>query len=818
MSAPPAPSKSCYNSHCTELRPDRPRKGWRLRTGEFAELCDRCASLYEEGRFCETFHSKASGWRDCESCGKTASPAWPASLFFHASSPDRLKDHPVKLNQLAGSGPVPWRQAPSLFNSCIPRPELHPRSPYEVDGSINTDRLLPRERYAPLDFSERLMNGSVKQGPIEKYENGHAALRTEEHQSCFMNNPQHSVSLKEEPSTPQFGLATSYALTNETNGHLGVAGPQFRPAPPPTLAKHFYGNMLHEINSPVENQIRNGRPRGDVRGKNQLLPRYWPRITDQELQQISGDSNSVITPLFEKMLSASDAGKVGRLVLPKKCAEAYFPPISQPEGLPLKVQDAKGSEWTFQFRFWPNNNSRMYVLEGVTPCIQSMQLQAGDIVTFSRLEPEGKLIMGFRKASAALPSDQENEAGKTVNGVPGQVGEAADPSSWSKVDKSGYVAKDAPGAKISLSRKRKNSTLGLKNKRLRIDSEDLIELKLTWEEAQGLLRPPPDHAPSIVVIEGFEFEEYEDAPVLGKPTIFATDNGGEKIQWVQCEDCLKWRKVPVDSPLPSKWTCAENKWDPERSSCSAAQELTSEELEDLLRSSNSAASKKLKAPKEETAEALEGLDTLANLAILGEEGDGTQTSSSQATTKHPRHRPGCSCIVCIQPPSGKGPKHKQTCTCNVCLTVKRRFKTLMMRREKRQSEKEAEGSGKKQQDQVMPMPDKSLEEDLSQSNSSPSLRKVTGHEGSDEDLNKMKTSDSPFRGQIDLNIQPEREDEMSPGSDSGSGTLIKPLDDATEGYLVQGFPPSDENRNPSGDNATGSGHQEAKVPPPSANG
>ena len=58
--------------------------------------------------------------------------------------------------------------------------------------------------------------------------------------------------------------------------------------------------------------------------------------------------------------------------------QAYFPPISQPEGLPLKILDAKGKEWIFQFRFWPNNNSRMYVLEGVTPCIQSMQLQAGD--------------------------------------------------------------------------------------------------------------------------------------------------------------------------------------------------------------------------------------------------------------------------------------------------------------------------------------------------------------------------------------------------------------------------------------------------------
>ena len=34
--------------------------------------------------------------------------------------------------------------------------------------------------------------------------------------------------------------------------------------------------------------------------------------------------NSVVTPLFEKMLSASDAGRIGRLVLPKKCAEVLF--------------------------------------------------------------------------------------------------------------------------------------------------------------------------------------------------------------------------------------------------------------------------------------------------------------------------------------------------------------------------------------------------------------------------------------------------------------------------------------------------------------
>lgn len=35
-------------------------------------------------------------------------------------------------------------------------------------------------------------------------------------------------------------------------------------------------------------------------------------------------SNSTVVPLFEKMLSASDAGRIGRLVVPKACAEVRF--------------------------------------------------------------------------------------------------------------------------------------------------------------------------------------------------------------------------------------------------------------------------------------------------------------------------------------------------------------------------------------------------------------------------------------------------------------------------------------------------------------
>ncbi|KAJ6758253.1 B3 DOMAIN-CONTAINING TRANSCRIPTION REPRESSOR VAL1-LIKE [Salix koriyanagi] len=165
-----------------------------------------------------------------------------------------------------------------------------------------------------------------------------------------------------------------------------------------------------ENNKGAASELRIARPPAEGRGKNQLLPRYWPRITDQELQQLSGDLNSHIVPLFEKILSASDAGRIGRLVLPKACAEAYFPPITQSEGIPVRIQDIKGREWTFQFRFWPNNNSRMYVLEGVTPCIQSMQLKAGDTITFSRIDPGGKLVMGFRRSTNNDEDTQDIQA------------------------------------------------------------------------------------------------------------------------------------------------------------------------------------------------------------------------------------------------------------------------------------------------------------------------------------------------------------------------------------------------------------------------
>lgn len=80
---------------------------------------------------------------------------------------------------------------------------------------------------------------------------------------------------------------------------------------------------------------------------------------------------------------------------------------------------------------------------------------------------------------------------------------ATDQSTW-PIQKDGSIARSLP-----VPSKRKAKTLGSKNKRLRIENDESMDLKLTWEEAQKLLHPPPNSSPSIIVIEGHEFEEYE---------------------------------------------------------------------------------------------------------------------------------------------------------------------------------------------------------------------------------------------------------------------------------------------------------------------
>ncbi|CAL5427004.1 unnamed protein product [Camellia sinensis] len=227
---------------------------------------------------------------------------------------------------------------------------------------------------------------------------------------------------------------------------------------------------------------------GSDANRGMLLPRYC--------------LNSTVVPLFEKVLSASDASRIGRVVLAKACAEAYFPPISQSEGIPIKIQDIKRKEWTFQFRFWPNNKSRMYVLEGINPCIQNMELQAGDIETY--------LVFLM-----VLPQEKSLQQVSGIWFFPMEYG--------------GRTNEDSLQRPMLIRGKKRARNIGSKNKRLLMHGEDAMELRLIWEEAQEFLRPPPSAKPTIVMIEDQEFQEYDEPLVFGKSIVFTSRASGSML-------------------------------------------------------------------------------------------------------------------------------------------------------------------------------------------------------------------------------------------------------------------------------------------------
>ncbi|XVF84167.1 hypothetical protein PTKIN_Ptkin17bG0003800 [Pterospermum kingtungense] len=769
--------KSCMNGLCWASTSIEWRKGWTLRSGDFANLCDKCGSAYEQSIFCEVFHSKDSGWRECNSCGKRLHCGCIASRCL--------------LELLDGGG--------INCTSCAKRSGINPMIEDDKTNGFGIIKGYAGQLHS-ISSDNQLSGVNIENLKLMQLNNNAESIGLR--QLLQLHNDGSSGSLgqmKQEevlPPTREIGSACLSNINQPSNGSVQAVKSTickaniYESVPQTNLSISLGGSLGNqnvfpvsaidekgfatglEVNPGMVPQIRVARPPAEGRGRNQLLPRYWPRITDQELQQISGDSNSTIVPLFEKVLSASDAGRIGRLVLPKACAEAYFPPISQPEGLPLRIQDVKGKEWVFQFRFWPNNNSRMYVLEGVTPCIQSMQLQAGDTVTFSRMDPEGKLVMGFRKATNTnTMQSSKGNIDPHLNALSKHFSSAADGISWQKSDKLEDRTRESILLPSMLTPERKRTrNIGSKSKRLLIDSQDALELKLTWEEAQDLLRPPPSIKPSVVTIEDHDFEEYDEPPVFGKTSIFAVRSTGGQEQWAQCDSCSKWRRLPVDILLPPRWTCADNNWDQSRSSCSAPEELTPGELENLLRLNKDFKKRRTVAfhrPAQEH-ESSSGLNALANAAILGDSVDNSDNTSVATTTKHPRHRPGCSCIVCIQPPSGKG-KHKPTCTCKLCMTVKRRFKTLMMRKKKRQSEREAEIAQRNQQAWA---PREEAEVDssskhVSLSHLDPSeneARSVNELDSKSQSNNLAPKLFEANKGQIDLNCDPDREDDPQLGS------------------------------------------------------
>ncbi|CAL9110440.1 unnamed protein product [Musa textilis] len=119
----------------------------------------------------------------------------------------------------------------------------------------------------------------------------------------------------------------------------------------------------------------------------------------QQLQQSDSEfSCRELQVILCKELTNSDVANIGRIVLPKREAEAYLPPLSEREGIWLHMDDMTlAVTWKFKFRFWPNNKSRMYILENTGGFVRAHCLQAGDFLIICRNPTSGNHIVRGNK-------------------------------------------------------------------------------------------------------------------------------------------------------------------------------------------------------------------------------------------------------------------------------------------------------------------------------------------------------------------------------------------------------------------------------------
>ncbi|XWS09928.1 hypothetical protein CRYUN_Cryun39dG0032100 [Craigia yunnanensis] len=318
MASSSAINKACF--HCNSPSVNL-FTGWQLRYGGFAMLCHRCGSAYKDGTFCDTFHPEASGWRDCASCKKRIHCGCiMASHTFTILDFGGVKCAECAINEAL----APHRCSPTFWS---PEAMQHARD--------SPERL-------SID-SEKVITGiNLGVDPISS------------------------------PASVVCNVSPNKIATSTTPG--AVLQEQ---SPSAETGEES------SVNSPDETNIshcKNGGKCGkDANKQTRVQVRYSPKTSSEELEEICRVSKSSLIPLFEKELTASDADlRNGRLVLPKRCAEAFFPKISGPQGIFIVVQDTKGNDWELYYRYWSNTNGKMYVLEGLKDYIILMQWEAGD--------------------------------------------------------------------------------------------------------------------------------------------------------------------------------------------------------------------------------------------------------------------------------------------------------------------------------------------------------------------------------------------------------------------------------------------------------
>eukprot|EP00850_Spirogloea_muscicola_P021052 SM000234S07912 [mRNA] locus=s234:97896:104816:- [translate_table: standard] len=848
---PPSPAnRTCANGKCRATESAAWRKGWPKRGGQLADLCNACGLAYNRLRFCETFHQEDMGWRFCSSCSKRVHCGCVAAVrtFYLldaggvecASCTAGRGD--VQASVVEGLNIFVTTQATSTDLEMWARLVLQRNLEKQVtvaDGGSPPPNNVITQAICDAEALKALSMQKERPAPVSSTPKPCGnVLFTAADMSITDAEGADGVSPSVAADLLAFQQATAHQVTLAAIPPISVE-----------VVSVEKSTATHK-STPHPHSFSNGKHVSGVSGSR-------PADGSGTTSILWGGKPAVLVFLFEKVLSASDAGRVGRLVLPKAAAEMFFPDINSPEGVTYPMHDVTGREWSFHFRYWPNNHSRMYVLEGVTPFIQCQKLQARDKVRFSRLEPGGQMVLGFKRLVDGSPqykvADWQLRPINTMQ--QDMLAPATNTKNGPKVPSQKRKVTGGP------QKQQRNSVIPHKKVRplqelqLTIPSarpQQLPQLPLeepqSWSQLQSHLAAPSYCVPTMVSIDGYDIEEFEEPPELiptdhryVSQTKWVRINGHNVttvaagavclgLQRASCRVAQEMSDAEIDrllgltvSDVPNYFLCvrqayllagrpitfliaaalsafatdSEQTEDAEGTQCqrfqeeekgedvedtsrlaalaSLAMEPEEEEEErrqeehspevhspdDVLRAtpspshvsppsgnpSSAANANSMEPPanasppdgrsrtinvstsiKPNTEGGTED-DIMETVRVDGHEHDcpctacaqggqdGSHTAAahlvplSQAdafsldqqpsweniskedgtggaaqpvlTTRHPRHRNGCTCIVCLQAPSGRGPRHAPSCQCQVCAMVRRRFRTLKSRRLRR---------------------------------------------------------------------------------------------------------------------------------------
>ncbi|XP_047073899.1 B3 domain-containing protein IDEF1-like [Lolium rigidum] len=201
---------------------------------------------------------------------------------------------------------------------------------------------------------------------------------------------------KDPGSVPSFGL-DSFSTTSLA----------------PNMSAHMPPMEMPPMEGPLsvkEPELSEDVPARVVRIKDEMETRHGVELkceTADTLPELKQGHESCATKfnsgeyqvILRKELTKSDVANVGRIVLPKKDAEASLPPLCERDPLILQMDDmVLPVTWKFKYRFWPNNKSRMYILDSTTEFVKTHGLQAGDTIIIYKNPVPGKYIVRGEKA------------------------------------------------------------------------------------------------------------------------------------------------------------------------------------------------------------------------------------------------------------------------------------------------------------------------------------------------------------------------------------------------------------------------------------